>query len=324
MPVLRHLRWLAAVGALALSTTVLAQAWPARPIKLVVPFGPGSGSDLLARVMGERLGEQLNVPAVVENKEGAGGIIGTQYAAKLPGDGYNLVLVSNAVTIAPQLQSRLPFDIAKDFTPVAKIAVIPLAVITSASSPYQSFDEMVAWLKANPAKANYASSGTGAQSHLEAAQLMRAYGVEAQHVPYKSTGQAMTDTMTGAVAFYVPGLGSALPNIKAGKLRALAVGGNARAASVPDVPTVNEVTHSKDYEVAAWFGILAPAGTPADIVNRLHTEIAKAMQSPQVRDRLPTLAAERLDVGPQEFDRELRAEYDKWGKLIRALNIKAE
>jgi tripartite-type tricarboxylate transporter receptor subunit TctC len=212
----------------------------------------------------------------------------------------------------------------KDFVPIAKIAVIPLSIITSASSPYATFAEMVAYLKAHPDKANYASSGKGAQSHLEAAQLMHDFGVTAQHVPYKSTAQAMTDTMTGAVAFYVAALGAGMPNIRAGKLRSLAVGGDKRASSLPDVPTVNEATKATKYDVAAWFGILAPAGTPADVVGRLHIEIAKAMESPQVRERLPALGAEALQVGPQQFDRELRAEHEKWGKLIKTLAIKGD
>ncbi len=324
MQVVRLIARLAALLALCVSTAVLAQGYPSRPIKLIVPFGPGSGSDLLARVLGERLTEQLKQPVVVENREGAGGLIGAGVAAKSPPDGYTIVLVSNAITIAPQLQANPPFDLMKDFVPIAKIAIIPLAIITSAQSPFATFQEMVTYLKANPAKANFASSGNGAQSHLEAAQLMHNLGVTIQHVPYKSTGQAMTDTVSGAVSFYVPGLGAALPQIKAGKLRVLAVGGNKRQPSVPDAPTVNEVMAASTYDVAAWFGILAPAGTPAEIVNKLQGEIAKAMESPQVREKLPTIGAEVLQVGSQQFDRELRAEYDKWGTLIRTLHIKGD
>jgi tripartite-type tricarboxylate transporter receptor subunit TctC len=318
--------WRAALLAVALvaPTTVHAQAYPDRPIKLVVPFGPGSGSDLLARVLSARLGEQMKQPVVVENREGAGGLIGASLVAKSPADGYTIVLVSNAITIAPQLQPSPPFDLIKDFVPIAKIAIIPLVVITSGSSPFTTFQEMVVWLKANPAKANYASSGNGAQSHLEAAQLMHNLGVPVQHVPYKSTGQAMTDTVTGAVSFYIPALGSAMPNIKGGKLRAVAIGGNKRNVALPDVPTVNEATGSTIYEVAAWFGILAPAGTPPDIIGRLQVEIAKAMESPTVQEKLPTLSAEMLAVGSAQFGRELKAEYDKWGTLIRTLNIKGD
>jgi len=324
MHVLRSFARLIALFALAASTTALAQGYPTRPIKLIVPFGPGSGSDLLARVLAERLTEQMKQPVVVENREGAGGLIGAGLAAKSPADGYTIVLVSNAITIAPQLQANPPFDLMKDFVPIAKIAIIPLAIITSSQSPFTTFQEMVTYLKANPAKANYASSGNGAQSHLEAAQLMHNLGVTVQHVPYKSTGQAMTDTVTGAVSFYVPGLGAALPQIKAGKLRVLAVGGNKRQPSVPDAPTVNEVMGATTYDVAAWFGILAPAGTPGDVVNKLQSEIARAMDSAQVREKLPTIGAEVLQVGSQQFDRELRAEHDKWGSLIRTLQIKGD
>jgi len=232
--------------------------------------------------------------------------------------------VSNPVTIAPQLQPTPPFDAVKDFAPIAKIGKVPLGIITSASSPFNTVPEMVAYLKANPAKASYATSGKGAQSHLEAAQLMHTYGVKAQDVPYKSTAQALTDTMTGEVAFYVPGLSAAMPNIKAGKLRLLATGSSKRSSQLPDVPTIAEATGTPGYEFGAWFGFLAPAGTPPEIVNKLADEIAKAMESTQAKERMAALGAEIAVVPPAQFTQELRSESEKWGKLIKALDIKGE
>ena len=310
--------------AASVSLPAAAQPFPSRPIKVIVPFGPGSGSDQLARVVADRLTEQLKVAVVVENKEGAGGIIGTQIVAKSPPDGYTIVLVSNPVTIAPHLQPIPPFDAVKDFVPIAKIGKVPLGVITSASSPFNTLPEMIAYMKANPGKASYATSGKGAQSHLEAALLMERYGVKAQDVPYKSTAQALTDTMTGEVVFYVPGLSAAMPNVKAGKLKVIMTGGSKRLAGLPDVPTAAEATGTPGYEFPAWFGFLAPAGTPPDVVNKLYEEIAKAMDSPQAKERMAALGAEIVVVPPQQFSAELRSETEKWGKLIKALDIKGE
>lgn len=306
----------------ALPFHAAAQSYPSKPIKLVVPFGPGSGSDLLGRVVGERLSEQMNVPVVVENREGAGGVIGTQYVAKGVPDGYTILLVANALTIAPHLQATPPFDPLKDFAPIAKIAVIPLAVVTSVSSPYTTMKDMIAWFKANPGRGNYASSGKGSPSHLEAAQIVQTYELAVQDVPYKNVGQAMTDTIAGQVNFYIPVLPAAMAHVKAGKLRVLATGALNRSPQFPDVPTVSEVLGIPGYEVSAWFGFVAPAGTPQEIVNRVYEEIAKAMGSPQVREKVAGIGSEVTLLDPQKFAAQIRNDNAKWGKLVKSLGIR--
>lgn len=299
-----------------------AQAYPSRPIKIVVPFGAGSGSDLIARILGDRLAEQMKVAVVVENREGAGGVIGTQFAAKSAPDGYTLVMASNVLVIAPLLYSAAPYDALKDFAPIAKITISPLALLTSPKSPYKTVPELIAYIKANPTTSSYATSGKGAQSHLEAAQLLRTFGAVAPDVPYKTTTQAITDTSTGQVSFYIAGLAPAIAQVKGGTLRALAVGGGKRAAALPDVPTIGEALNVPGYDIVSWVGTLAPAGTPPEIVNRLYEEVTKATESPQFRERLATLSNEVGLVPPAQFATQLRAEADKWGTLVKALNIR--
>ena len=302
----------------------VAQGYPSKPIKILVPFGAGSGSDLIARIVADKLAEQMKVAVVVENREGAGGVIGTQIAARSAPDGYTLVMVSNVVAIAPLLYTTAPYDALKDFTPVAKVTISPLALLTAPNSPYKTVPEMITYLKANPNTSSYASSGKGAQSHLEAAQLLRIFNVNVPDVPYKTTTQAITDTSTGQVSFYIAGLAPALAQVQGGKLRALAVGGGKRAAALPDVPTIAEAISMPGYDLVSWVGMLAPAGTPPEIVNRLYEEIAKASETPQMRERLARLNNEVGLVAPQQFAVQLRAESDKWGALVKALNIKNE
>ena len=312
------------VLALCTAGSVLAQAFPSKPIRIIVPFGPGSGSDQMARMIADRLTEQMNATVLVENREGAGGVIGTQFAARSAPDGHTLVLVSNTMLIAPLLHATAPYDALRDFVTVARVSINPLVLLTSPGSPYKTVPEMVTHLKAHADRASYATSGKGSHGHLEAALLMRHFGITMPDVPYKTTTQAITDTSTGQVSFYVAGLGPALAQIKGGKLRALAVGGGKRLAALPDVPTFAEATKQPGYEFVAWVGLLAPAGTSPEIVARLSEEIARASESPQVMERLSALNNQVLSIGPTAFGEQMRAETEKWTVVVKALKLVPE
>lgn len=311
--------------------TVIVDAQPGMCVVDEEIFGPVAVihkySDLdatLARIIGERLAEQVKQSVVVENREGAGGVIGTQFVAKARPDGYTLVMVSNGVTIVPYLYATPPFDVIKDFTPVGKLTYNPLVMVTSAGAPFKTFTEMLAWIKANPGRASYATSGKGAQSHLEAAQLMHVAGLTVPDVPYKSTAQALADTVSGTVSFYIAGLAPMTAQIKAGKLRALAVGGNRRAEALPDVPTMIEASNNPANDLVSWVGMLAPAGTPANVITKLYDELAKATDTPASREKIGGLSAGVALVNPQQTAAQLKAESEKWGALVKALNIKNE
>lgn len=301
-----------------------AQNFPSKPLRIVVPFGPASGSDAVARSIGEALAEVVKVPVVVENREGAGGVIGAQLVAGSAPDGYTLMLASTWFPIVPNLYAKAPYDPNKDFTPVAKVNAGISAVVTSPSSPFGTLKEMAAYIKANPGRASYGTSGKGAQSHLDAAQLMQYFGVTAQDVPYKSTGQALTDTMSGQILFYFPTMSAIVTQVNAGKLRALATTGKQRSPLLPDVPTLAEATGAPGYEAYFWMGFVTPGNTPGDVVGKLYEGIARSMDAPKVRERMAAIGTEVALVPPQQFGAELRAETDKYAKVIKAAGIKPE
>lgn len=308
----------------AAPVAVHAQAFPSRPIKLVIPFGPGSGTDTIARALGEQLSSQLGVPVVPENREGAGGVIGTQQALRAPADGYTIVMVSNALTIAPQLYVQPPFDPVADVTPIAKAAAMPLSFAVSAKSPFKSLREVIDFAKANPGKLSFATSGKGSQSQLEVEYIKQVFNVQMTDVPYKSVGQAMTDLISDTVSFYFPIFPGAQAQMKSGNVRVLAVGSSKRVASSPDVPTFIEALNMPGYVPAAWFGLAAPKGTPPEVVRRLSDETLKALAAPRLRERLEGMGAEVTPQPSAEFGAEIRAEQEKWTKVIAPLNLKTQ
>jgi tripartite-type tricarboxylate transporter receptor subunit TctC len=307
-----------------LPQSAMAQTWPARPIKLMVTFGPGSGTDIIARVIAEGLSEHLKVPVVVENREGAGGVVGVKAAMAQPADGYTLVAVANTFLIAPQLYKAMPYDPTRDFTPLARVASMPMALVVGAQSPFKTMKDLIDHIRANPGKTSFATSGKGAQSHLEIAYVMQQLGLSSVDIPYKNTGGAITDTMGGLVTFYMTVLPAVTPNLNAGKLRALAVGAPARLPGLPDIPTYVEGTGIADYVPTAWFGYAVLNGTPADIVAKLNEGIVAATNVPKVREKIQGVGASISVAQSRELAAQMRVEADRWSNLVNALGMRTD
>lgn len=299
--------------------------WPTKPIRLIIPFGPGSGLDSLGRTFAESLGEQLKTPIVVENKEGAGGSIGAMATARSAADGYTIMLTAHApFAIAPYVQTSKTYDPKEDFTPIAKVAVTPMLLVTGSSSPFKTFDDVVRNAKANPGKLSYASSGIGTPSHLHMEVIKHELGLNMVDVPYKNTGQALSDVMGDQVPLYMPSFPAALSLVKSGKLRALAIGSSTRSPVLPDVPTLSELLKRPKLEATVWYGFLAPKGLSPDITQRLYKEIAIAVATPKVIDRIEKLGAGGVLVDPKAFDSEIRRDADSAHSLLKASGIKVE
>ena len=307
-----------------LSTHVLAQTeYPSRPIRVIVPFGPGTGLDVVARRYAERLAEHLKTSVVVENRDGAGGTVGTVAVAKSPADGYTLLFnASPPFAVAPSVQPSASYDPVADFAPIARVAVIPMVLIASQNAPFKSFQEMVSYAKANPGKLSYASSGFGAASHLFTEAIKDARNLDILDIPYKSTVQAMTDIVGGQIPLYLPSLPAALSQIQSGRVRALAVGTPKRIDSMRDVPTMAEALERPGFQATVWYAFFAPAGTATAIVTRLNAEITKTTGEAQIVDALGTLSAAVSLAGPAELATQIRAEVDEGRKLIEALKKK--
>lgn len=299
------------------------QAYPTRPIKLVVGFPPGGSSDATARLLGAALSVKLGQQIVVENRPGANSIIATQYVKSQAADGYTLLSVSSSFAINPALQ-KLNYNIYKDFAPVALLGVIPLWLVTPASSQVKSIPDLVSMAKAQPGKLPYASYGPGSAGHLASELLLSKTGISMIHVPYKGTGPALIDLMSGQVTMMMPTVASSISLVKEGKLHAIAVSSKKRVSAVPDVPTIAE-SGVPGFELVAWESIQAPAGTPASVVNRLNTAIREVMAMPDFREKLIKLGIEP-DSGktPTEVAAFIRSEAEKFEKVVRERNIKAE
>ena len=318
-------RWIPIVAA-AMSLATLAGApaalaeYPDKPIKLIVPFPPGGGTDIIARVVGDKLSAKLGWKVIVENKAGAGGTLGMDAAAKSKPDGYTWVLGQTSnMSIAPSLMAGLPYDPVKAFTPVTLVDEAPLAITVGANSPIKSLADLVAAAKAQPGKLLFASPGNATVAHLTGELFQRTAGIKYTHVPYKGTAQALPDVISGRAAFFIASLESAMPQVKSGQLRAIAVTGAKRARELPNVPTVAE-SGFKDFTAVTWFGIAVPAGTPDPIVQKLNTEIVKVLQDPAVKERLGGEVA----TGPAAFSTAIKTDAEKWGRLVKEAGIKTE
>jgi tripartite-type tricarboxylate transporter receptor subunit TctC len=309
-------------AALGLPSLATAQSYPTRPIKMIVAYGAGSGADIVARILAEKLGEQLKVNVFVENRDGAGGAIGTAAAARSTPDGYTLLLAPTTLTVSPAMMSA-GYDVIKDFTPVTKVAVLPMTVITAPEAPFKTFSELVAYARANPGKLFYATSGKGSPSHLEMELLKQRFGIDVRDIPYKNFAQALTDLTSGQVSFYLPVFPAALPHIKSGRVRALVTGAPQRSSQAPEVPTLAEAANLPGYQMSVWYGVVAPAGTPKDIVDRINKEVLEALASPQVRSKIEGTGAVVTPQGTDQFAPFVHAEAQKWGKLVRDLKLKA-
>ena len=310
------LRATAAITLFLAASLAQAQAWPSRPVKLVVPFSPGGFTDVVARILGQKLTESLGQPVVIENKPGAGSTIGSDYVAKSKPDGYTLVMVSTTQVSSPWLYKSMPYDVFKDFTPIMKLVEGPYVLIANPKLPVKSVADLLALAKAQPGKLDYASSGNGSAQHLVGAMFATMGGVQINHVPYKGSGQAMQDIVGGQVQLGFVGMPNALPYIPSGRLRALAVTTRKRSPDLPDVPTMDEAG-IKGYDATIWLGLLGPAGLPRDIVIRLNNEITKALSSAETRKLILAAGVEVSTSSPEEFTTLLRSEYDKWGKVVK-------
>jgi len=315
---------IAAAALLATPGLAPAQAFPNKPVKLLVPFGPGSGTDTIARVVAEGLSEHLKVPVIVDNREGAGGLVGTKAAMGMPADGYTVVAISNAFLIAPQLFKTAPYDAVRDFTALSRVAAMPMTIVVGANSPFKSMKDLIDFMKANPGKASFATSGKGAQSQLEVEYIKQQLGLTAVDIPYKSTTAAISDTITNTVSFYMPVFPPVASNVAGGKMRALAIGAPARLAATPDIPTFAEATGISGYAPTAWFGYVVVAGTPADAIARLDQGMAHAGTLAKVREKIQGVGANMAVSSAKDFSNELRTESDKWSKLITALGMRTD
>jgi len=302
---------------------VSAQAYPTKPIRLVAPSTPGDAPDVIARLVAERLSGVLGQQVVVENRPGAGGVVGSEIVAKAAPDGYTLIM-GNAGShgINAAVYSKLPYDILKDFAPVSQIAIAPNIFVVNPALPVHTMPEFIAYAKARPGQLSYASGGNGSSSHMSMELLKSMAGIDIVHVPYKGSTPALTDVISGQDAVMSVNMPPAVPHVKAGTLRALAVTTRTRAPSMPDLPTVAETLPG--YETVAWFGVLAPAGTPKDVINRLSVEIAKIARSPDMRERLAGMGAEPVGGTPEEFGAVMARDIEKWTALAKSVGIKID
>ena len=314
---------LASLGALA-SGAVLAQAWPARTIRIIVPFPPGGGNDVVGRLIAQKLTERLGQQVVVDNRAGANGIVGLQALMQAAPDGYTLgVGAAGPIAVNPALYDKLPYEPLRDFAPIANVANFPLLLVTHPSVAAKTTRELVALAKAKPGTLHYSSPGSGNSGHLAGELFNTLAGVKTVHVPYKGQGPAITDLIAGQVQMLYSSIPSVLPHVKQGQLTAIAVGSATRLASLPDIPTIAE-SGVPGYEAYSWAGILAPAGTPKDIVARLSREIADILKQKDVSERLLSQGAIPVGDSPEQFAAYIKAEMEKWGAVVRAANIKVE
>ena len=300
-----------------------AGAYPAKPIRLVVPFSPGGSADVLARTLQPSLGTQLGQPLVIDNRGGASSVIGTELAARAPADGYTLLLVTTTHTVNPSLMKKLPYDPIRDFAPVSLAASQPNILAVHPSVPAKSVKELVAYARSKSAHLTYASGGSGSSPHLSGELLRLVAGIELTHVPFKGSGPGVTALLGGQVTMMFAGPLVFDPHIKAGKLRALAVADSKRSAVLPDVPTMIEAGLA-GVQTGTWFGFLAPAATPAAIAQTFHEALVKAMAQPEMKARFLALGVDIVGAKPSEFDKIIRDEVEKWARLVKHAGITAE
>lgn len=314
-------RWGAAL--LLCSAPVLAQNFPARPIRIVVPFPPGAATDALARIVAQKLAEGFGETVVVDNRAGAGGIVGTDVVAKAVPDGHTLLMASPSTAINASLYPRLPYDPQRDLAAVTLVAFLPNVLVANPGVAAANVRELIALAKARPGQLNYASGGSGSAAHLAMELLKMTSGIDVLHVPYKGGGQAMSDLLGGQINLLFTSMFSAQPLVKAGKLRALGVASAKRLTFAPDVPTIAE-SGLPGYEVTAWYGVMAPARTPPVNIARLHAEIAKGLRTPESEARFAAQGAELVVSTPAAFDAHFRAEITKWAKVVKATGAKVD
>jgi len=317
------------VHAIALTTLALAggnamaQAWPAKPISLIVPFPPGGTTDVLARALGEKLSQSLGQPVIVESKPGAGATLGADYVAKSKADGYTLLVGAVHHTIATSVYKKLPYDFQKDFAPITTVALVPNVLVVNAATPVKNVVELVALAKTQPGKLNYGSNGNGTAQHLIGTQFQNITGTDIIHIPYKGSGPLATDLLGGQITMSFDTVTPVLQHIKGGKLRPLAVTTAKRSSALPDVPTLDEAG-LKGFNIGTWFGVLAPVATPKEVVARLNTEMVKVIQSPEFRKRMEEIGAEPIGNSASDMATQIKVETEKFAKLVKDAKVTLE
>lgn len=298
-----------------------ASNWPAKSIRWVIPFPPGGAIDVIARAVGERASKTLGQAIVIDNRPGAGGNIGADIVAKAAPDGYTIMSTSIGMAANPSLYKKLSYDPIKDFAPVGVLAIVPNVLVTNATQPdVKNVQDVIAAAKKSPGKLSYASAGTGTSIHLSGAMFTSMAQVDMLHVPYKGSGPAVADLLGGQVNYMFDSITSARPHIESGKLRALGVTSSKRNAMLKDVPTIAEAG-LPGYEVSPWFGVFAPAGTPAPVIQKLNAALTEAVKAPEIQAKFATIGAEAVGSSPQELEKLLQEETVRWTKLIKELNI---
>jgi tripartite-type tricarboxylate transporter receptor subunit TctC len=305
------------------TTLALGQGYPNKPVKIIVPFTAGSATDILARTFGQKLSEIWGQPVIVENHPGAGGTIGAAIVAKSPPDGYTLLVHSAAQAYNPSIYPNLSYDTVKDFVEIVPLAGQPNVLVVAPATGYKSVGDLVAAAKKKPGELNFASAGTGSGTHINGEKFRLAAGIDVVHIPYKGTPEAITDTMTGRVTYFFSPISAALPNVREGKLVALGVSTAKRSSALPNVPTIAE-SGLPGFDYNLWVGMFAPAGTPAEIVDKINRDISRVLQTPEAKERLAALGAEAMPMTPAEFRKFVRDEIDDAAKVIKAAGIKVQ
>jgi tripartite-type tricarboxylate transporter receptor subunit TctC len=317
-------RFLCLAAALLLCVPhAFAQTYPAKPIRIVVPYPPGGFNDTLGRTFAAKFSEVWGQPAFVENKPGANTVIGTDFVAKSAPDGYTLLIVAFPFAVTPSLLKNMPYDTVKDFAPVVWAAVSPNVLVVNPSLPVKSVAELVALAKAKPNSLSYASTGNGSSNHISMELFKSLAGVEIVHIPYKGSGPAVTDLLGGQVQLMFDNAPNVMPQVKAGKLRALGMSSAKRSSFAPDIPTVAE-SGVPGYEVAVWFGLVAPAGTPREIVQKLNAEAMRILAMPDVRERFLSQGVEPVGSTPEQFGEHIKSQMTQWAKVVQDAGVKAE
>ena len=306
-----------ALSAAALSGGAFAQAWPTKPIRLVVPFPPGGGTDTIARETSQKVAAATGWTFVIDNKPGAGGNLGVDAVAKSPADGYTIVIGQTSnLAINPTLYAKMPYDSQKDLAPIVLLANAPLVMVTGVGTPLKTLGDAVNAAKAKPGTLNFASPGNGTVAHLTSVMFQKAAGIQTQHIPYKGAAQALTDVISGNVELYMSSVPTLIGQIRNNKLRALAVTSAKRVDDLPNVPTINE-SGFKGFDAVTWFGLLAPAGTPKDVIARLNAEFNKALQNPDLRKRLGDEGADPAGGTAEQFAALIKDDIPRWGKVVK-------
>jgi tripartite-type tricarboxylate transporter receptor subunit TctC len=316
-------RVLAAAVLLALGGSALAQeAWPSKPVRIVVPFAPGGSTDVIARMVGQRLSTMWGQPVVIENRAGAGGNVGADAVAKSPGDGYTLLMASGSITINPSLYKKMPFDTKKDLLPITNVAQGPMLVVVQDGSPHKTLKDLIAAAKAKPGSINFASAGVGSQVHLAAENFADAAGIDIQHVPYKGEALGYNDLIAGQVQLMVGNFAAASALIGPNRLRALAVTSKQRMPQMPELPTAHEAG-LPNFENIGWFGLFAPAGTPPAVMQKLHRDVAQAMAETEIKARLYVQGMTPVVNSTADFTRQIDQELERWAKVVASRKLQA-